>query len=105
MEQKLYGCSYQIMQNREFSLYQKDFIRLVFDKRSRRDENNQDIDLCEIKDCELLEMFESLKKVFCPTKWTHASSHNCRWKFLFTLFHDSSLEREIQKVLDYDMYI
>jgi len=74
-------------------------------KYLRQKEKNLDINLCEIKDCDLLEMFEASKKVFCPTKWTHASSHSCRWKFLFALFHDSSLENEIQKVLKYDMDI
>lgn len=74
-------------------------------------ENNLDIDLCKVRDSELLEMFEAAKIVFCPTKWTHPSSHkntvphSCRWKFLFALFHNSILEEEIQKVLEYDMDI
>jgi len=68
-------------------------------------EKNLDINLCKVSDINLLEMFEASKKVFCPTEWTYASSHGCRWKFLFALFHNSSLEMQIQNVLKYDMDI
>ena len=66
-------------------------------------DNDLDINLCNVEEDKLLEMFEEAKKVFCPEVWTKPSSHSCRWKFLFSLFHGSSLEGSIEKILDYDM--
>jgi len=68
-------------------------------------ENNFDVNLCEVEELRLFELFAESKKIFCPQVWANKHGHNARWKFIFVLFKGSSLEREMQRVLDYEMDI
>lgn len=68
-------------------------------------EKNIDIDLCKIDETNLIGLFEEAKKAFYPSMSTNHNGHSLRWKFLFSLFFGSSLEREIKNLLKYDMDI
>ena len=66
-------------------------------------ENDFDVNLCDVDEHKLLELFAESKKLFCPQIWTDKHGHNIRWKFIFVLFQGSSLERDMPRLLDYEM--
>lgn len=70
-----------------------------------KEQNNFDVNLCDVEELKLFELFAESKKLFCPQVWSNKHSHDVRWKFIFVLFQGSSLEREMQKTFDYEMDI
>ena len=66
-------------------------------------ENNFDVNLCDVEEIKLFELFAESKRIFCPEVWTSKHGHSLRWKFIFALFKGSSLEQEIDKLQDYEM--
>ena len=79
----------------------KEMAELVLPKAG----NNFDVDLCDIEELKLFELFEESKRLFCPQVRINKHGHSLRWKFIFALFQGSSLEQEIKKILDYEMDI
>lgn len=79
----------------------KEMVDLVIPKQ----ENKFDINLCDVEESKLLELFEESKRIVSPQVWTNKHGHSLRWKFVFALFQGSSLEQEIRKILDYDIDI
>ena len=77
--------------------------RTIADLTLPKAENNFDVNLCDVEESKLFELFAESKRLFCPQVWTDKHGHSLRWKFIFALFQGSSLEQGIKKVLDYEM--
>lgn len=68
-------------------------------------EGGFDIDLCDMEQEKMFELFEMAKLRFTSRDYANKNVHSGRWKFIFALFLGSSMCVELKKLSTYDMDI